>query len=220
MGEHARCDYRLVPRDGGWSLVWPGGTLPFVPPLPGRHNRLNAAQCLAWCLEHRQATGITGEQAAEALAGFHGLLRRFEQVWQGNNRRLVDDYAHHPSEIAAFIQAARELGPTRLTVIHQPHTYSRVRAFCRETAEVLAAADRVVTWPVFAAREKPQDGVDHRSFLPWLADHRDARALDTPEELLALLEDTVPGELVATVGAGDLYRLHPSIISVLERGIG
>jgi UDP-N-acetylmuramate--alanine ligase len=218
VGEHPACDYRLVPKGEGWVLQWQGGSLDFQPPLPGRHNRLNAAQCLAWCLEHTQATGVTGARAAAALAGFHGLLRRFQRVWQGNGRTLVDDYAHHPSEIAAFIQAARELNPGRLTVIHQPHTFSRVRAFCRETAQALAAADRVITWPVFAAREKPQDGVDHRSFLPWLADHPDARALDTPAELLDLLRDTRPGELVATVGAGDLYRLHPAMIAVLERG--
>jgi UDP-N-acetylmuramate--alanine ligase len=217
VGEHRDCDFRLVEHAGGWALDHAGGRLPFTPPLPGRHNRLNAAQCLAWCIVHGGALGLDATRAAAALAGFHGLLRRFERVWEGNGRLLVDDYAHHPSEISAFIQAARELEPSRLTVIHQPHTYSRVRAFCRETAEALAAADRVVTWPVFAAREKAVDGVDHRSFLPWLADHPDARALDTPEELLALLEDSVPGELVATVGAGDLYRLHPAMIAVLER---
>ncbi|MCA9782977.1 MAG: UDP-N-acetylmuramate--L-alanine ligase [Candidatus Cloacimonetes bacterium] len=221
VGEHADCDYRLQSGNGIWSLVRQtaaGGSLEFTPPLPGRHNRLNAAQCLAWIWEHESVLGIPVSRAAEALQGFHGLLRRFQTVWQGNGRLLLDDYAHHPSEIAAFIQAARELAPTRLTVIHQPHTYSRVRAFCRETAEALAGADRVITWPVFAAREAAVDGVTHRSFLPWMESHPDARALDTPDELLQLLENTRPGELVATVGAGDLYRLHRAIISVLERG--
>jgi UDP-N-acetylmuramate--alanine ligase len=184
--------------------------------LPGAHNRLNAATALAWLLCGEWGGSIEPEAAAEALRDFAGLERRFQLVAVSGARRLYDDYAHHPSEIAAFIRGARELGDGPLTVIHQPHTYSRVRAFAAETGEALSAADRVIVWPVFAARETPVDGLSHLDLLPHIRG-AEVHAAASSAELRALLAGRLASdEILATVGAGDLYKQHGLLKELLE----
>lgn len=228
VGEERGCDLRVIPRGGpgnSFDLVSrmapDGGSqglrLPVRLGLPGAHNRLNAATALGWLLFGEWGGHIDPEAAAAALADFAGLQRRFQLVAVSGSRRLYDDYAHHPSEIAAFLKGLREISRGPVTLIHQPHTFSRVRAFAQATGEALSAADRAILWPVFAARELPEDGISHRSILPWLTAPR-SLALDTSTELFAELERSLgPDEIVATVGAGDLYKLHGELAKILSR---
>jgi UDP-N-acetylmuramate--alanine ligase len=228
VGEGRDCDLRVMPRAGQGncfdlvSRLSPTGgpeglRLPVRLGLPGAHNRLNAATALGWLLFGEWGGQIEPAAAAAALADFSGLQRRFQLVAVSGSRRLYDDYAHHPSEIAAFLKGLREISHGPVTVIHQPHTFSRVRAFAQATGEALSLADRAILWPVFAARELPVDGVSHRSILPWLSAKR-SLALDTPAELFAELDGTLaPDEIVATVGAGDLYKLHGELTRILSR---
>jgi UDP-N-acetylmuramate--alanine ligase len=225
VGEDRQADLRVVPRAGGinaFDLLGRGDAglghlrLQADVGLPGAHNRVNAATALAWILAGEWGRTIEGGAAAAALAGFQGLARRFQLIAVSGSRRLYDDYAHHPSEIAAFLQGLREISKGPVTVIHQPHTFSRVRAFAQATGEALSQADRAILWPVFAAREVPEDGISHRSILPWLKAPR-SLAVDSPEELVAELHGRLaPDEIVATVGAGDLYKYHDALRSVLE----
>lgn len=225
VGEERTADLRVVPRGGAGNAFDLLGRLEGQAPLrlsvrlglPGAHNRLNAATALGWLLFGEWGRTINPARAAAALEGFSGLHRRFQLVAVSGRRRLYDDYAHHPSEIAAFIQGLREIGSGPVTVIHQPHTFSRVRAFAQATGEALGAADRAILWPVFAARELPADGISHRSILPWLKAPR-SLAVDSAAELVAELEDRLADdEIVATVGAGDLYKLHGELTRILGR---
>lgn len=225
VGEERQASLRVVPRAGGINAFDLLGRaeeglghlrLRVDLGLPGAHNRVNAATALAWLLVGEWGRSVDMEKAAAALEGFQGLARRFQLIAVSGSRRLYDDYAHHPSEIAAFLQGLREISKGPVTVIHQPHTFSRVRAFAQATGEALSQADRAILWPVFAARELPEDGISHRSILPWLKAPR-SLALDQPEELFAELRHRLaPDEIVATVGAGDLYKLHADLQKVLE----
>ncbi len=206
-GEACRLRHRDTP-DLDWA---------FRPPMAGEHNRLNAALCLAWCAERHEELGLDMAAVVRGLESFPGLRRRLQTLWSNGRRTLIDDYAHHPSELAALIDSVREMGYRRVTVIHQPHTFSRVEAFAEETARALSAADRVFTWPVFPARERPLPGVDHRSFLPWLGNHPCARAVDDWDGLSRALLPLGESEVVVTAGAGDLYHIHQRLADLLAR---
>ena len=137
--------------------------------MPGEHNRLNAACALA-ALE---LAGFDRAPAAEALAGFRGAGRRLEDTGEAGGVRLVDDYAHHPAELAATIAAARELaGDGRLVVLFQPHLYSRTLHLGRELGEALAAADAAVVTEIYAAREEPVAGISGKVIVDRLAEAR------------------------------------------------
>lgn len=184
--------------------------------LPGGHNRLNAATALAWLLCGEWGGTVDPEAAALAIRDFAGLERRFQLLASSGARRLYDDYGHHPSEIAAFLRGARELATGPVTVIHQPHTYSRVKAFAKETGAALSLADRVIVWPVFAAREAQPPGVSHLDILEHVRG-AEIHAASSGEELRAILAGRMASdELVATVGAGDLYKQHALLKDLLE----
>jgi UDP-N-acetylmuramate--alanine ligase len=184
------------------------------PPLellvPGEHNQRNAAAALAAL----QLAGFDGAGAARALATFPGAGRRFETLGRTpGGVRVVDDYAHHPTEVAATIAAARSLAPGRVVAVFQPHLFSRTAHLHREFGAALAAADVVALLDVYPARERAEDfpGVSGllvaeaaadaapgREVL-WLRDHATARRL-LPPRLRA-------GDLVLTMGAGDIDAL-------------
>lgn len=172
--------------------------------LPGRHNRLDAGAALA-ALE---LAGISRDEAAPALARFAGTGRRFE-VHELGELTVVDDYAHHPSEVAATIAAARERFPgRRLRVLFQPHLYSRTRYLARELAAALAEADDVTVTDVYAARERPVPGVTGKLVVDALSD-RGVLAGWTPavEEGAARLRRRArPGDVLLILGAGDVDR--------------
>jgi UDP-N-acetylmuramate--alanine ligase len=172
--------------------------------LPGQHNRLNAGAALA-ALE---LAGVTRDEAAPALARFRGTGRRFE-IEELNGVWLVDDYAHHPTELEVTIAAARERFPgRRLHVLFQPHLYSRTRHLARELARALAAADDVAVTDVYPAREAPLPGVTGKLVVEALSDlGRLAAWTPTVEDGAAYLaRHAQPGDVVMIVGAGDVDR--------------
>jgi UDP-N-acetylmuramate--alanine ligase len=183
--------------------------------VPGAHNARNAAAALSVA----RIVGVDLAAAAGALARFVGAGRRFERLGTSpSEAEVYDDYAHHPSEIAATLAAARTLGPKRLIAAFQPHLYSRTRALRREFGVALAAADIVAVLDVYAARERASDfpgvsglmvaeaTVDAAPGKPtyWLPDQGSAQRV-----LGALL---APGDLVMVMGAGDIDALGRSLV--------
>jgi UDP-N-acetylmuramate--alanine ligase len=186
---------------------------------PGEHNVLNALAALGAC----EAAGVELERAAAALAGFRPAARRFELRGEGDGVRVYDDYAHHATEVEATLRAARTLGPQRLIAVFQPHLYSRTLHTHRELGRALALADVVVVLDVYPARELPEGelaGVSGKLVADAAADSAHGRqvwwlpTLPEAERVLAGLVE--PGDVVLTLGAGDVDSLAGSLV----RGLG
>ncbi len=183
--------------------------------VPGRHNVLNARAALA-ALE---LAGFELEPAAAALATFPGIARRQEHKGSRAGAEIYDDYAHHPTEVAATLEALRELQPRRLIAVFQPHLYSRTKALAGRFGAALAAADEVGVLDVYAAREQPLGelaGVSGLDVARAAADHAGGRPVSwlrdaaTAERVLApRLRD---GDLLVTIGAGDVFQLADELV--------
>jgi UDP-N-acetylmuramate--alanine ligase len=184
--------------------------------LPGEHNRRNAAAAL----EALALTGVEPDDAWPALREFRGAGRRLQEVGVAGDVRVVDDYAHHPAEIEATLAALREQGDGRLLALFQPHLYSRTRHLARETAAALAGADVVAVTEIYAAREQPVDGVSGKLVVDALAEVRPGMPLAwTPrveDGAVFLARRARPGDVVVTVGAGDVDRAAPLVIEELS----
>jgi UDP-N-acetylmuramate--alanine ligase len=195
----------------GWELE----PVDFALAVPGEHNRLNAAAALA-ALE---LAGVSLAEAAPVLARFEGVGRRFTSVGEAGGVRVVDDYAHHPSELAATIAAAREQAE-RVHVLFQPHLPSRTRHLARELGLALAGADTAVVTEIYAAREEIPPGLSGRLVVEALAEARPgmrvgwAPTVEQGAQLAAAFAE--PGDLVVTVGAGDVDRAGPLILEALR----
>lgn len=174
--------------------------------IVGAHNLLNAAGAWAVGLE----LGIDGEVMARALECFSGTGRRFELRGEAGGVCLVDDYAHHPTEVRATILAARAQADT-VRVLFQPHLYSRTRDFAQEFAEALDLADEVIVTGVYGAREEPMDGVDGHLIVERMSGV--ARFIpDRIEAAHALARSAHAGDLLMTIGAGDVNELASLIL--------
>lgn len=169
--------------------------------VPGMHNVMNslAASCSAMLL------GIPAEDIAKGLADFTGAQRRFEYKGTLNGAMIYDDYAHHPSELSALIKAVSTLDYNRVIIAFQPHTYSRTHALFDEFIEVLSKAERLYLAEIYAAREKNSIGISSKD----LADRIDGAifcaTFEELEEKLAAIAS--PGDLIVTVGAGNIYTV-------------
>ncbi|MGH3011711.1 MAG: UDP-N-acetylmuramate--L-alanine ligase [Gaiellaceae bacterium] len=186
--------------------------------VPGEHNRLNAACALAAI----ELAGFDRARAAEALAGFRGAGRRLEERGTAGGVRLLDDYAHHPTELAATIAAARDLaGGGRLVVLFQPHLYSRTLHLGRELGEALAAADAAVVTEIYAAREEPVAGVSAKVIVDRLVQVRPGMAVGWApglQDAAHLAADLArPGGIVLTAGAGNVDEAIPLVLAELGR---
>lgn len=181
--------------------------------VPGAHNGLNAAA--AWTALRR--LGLSAEAAAEGLAAFRGTGRRFEDRGSAGGVRVVDDYAHHPTEIAALLAAARQVTDGRLVVLFQPHLYSRTKAFAPQFAAALAAADEVVVTDVYAAREDPDPAVTGALVTDLMPGHARFVA-DRVAAARVAAGLARPGDLLLTVGAGDVTALAPVVLEALAAG--
>jgi len=207
--------------------------------VPGRHNALNAAAAFSAAVE----LGISPARASGALASYRGAARRLEPKGEAGGVRVLDTYAHHPTELAADLRAAREIARTgdtggkgRVIAVFQPHLYSRTRIFAAEFGAALGLADEVVVLDVYAAREDPEPGVTGRlvadavpggpvvsgpvvsgpvvtgtvRYVP--------RFDDVPKVVAAL---AAPGDLVLTMGAGDITRMGPLVLAeIADRSPG
>ncbi len=184
--------------------------------VPGAHNAINAAGALTACA----LAGAGIDAAAAALADFRGARRRLERLGETAQGAIVyDDYAHHPTEVAATIAAARTLGPRRLVAVFQPHLYSRTRELAGAFGTALGAADAVVVLPVYAARERAEDfpGVDGRVIAAAAADAPQGRPVawlpgfDVAREWLSTTLRA--GDLCLVMGAGDVDSLARSLVA-------
>ncbi len=178
--------------------------------LPGQHNIRNACAAIRVALHF----GLSPERIKESLAGFKGIRRRFEWCLDEEGRVLIDDYAHHPEELRAVIQACRDIYPGRcLTGIFQPHLYSRTRDFMKGFAEVLSGLDRIILVEIYPARELPIPGIDSEALYNAI-EHPD-KWITEKKNLLELL-GRMDLEVVMTLGAGDLDLMTGDIVQLIK----
>jgi UDP-N-acetylmuramate--alanine ligase len=216
-------DIRLLPHGARFRVVAHEQELGTVElQVPGRHNVLNALAAVAVGLEVEVGFG----HIAEGLATFHGVARRFETRGEQCGVRVVDDYAHHPTEILATLAAARGLGGRRL-VLFQPHRYTRTRDLRREFGGAFGDADRVWVLEVYPAGERPIEGVSGRTVVESARDQGAAHvefAPDAAAAVAAISAEARAGDTVLTLGAGDVWRLGDEVLKQLalrqEAGAG
>ncbi|WP_229374649.1 UDP-N-acetylmuramate--L-alanine ligase [Fibrella rubiginis] len=187
-----------------FDLVYPGGTVPDIRlMIPGFHNVENAVAAAAVALK----VGVSAKALRDGLNTYRGVRRRFEYVLDTETMILIDDYAHHPAEVDAFLTSVKALYPNReLTVIFQPHLFSRTRDFAEGFARSLSLADHVVLLPIYPARESPIDGVTSDLILRHVKSI--SKQISTKEAISSVLRDK-KATLVVTVGAGDIDQLVP-----------
>jgi UDP-N-acetylmuramate--alanine ligase len=203
----------LLPLGSSGRAIWHGKVLGKLElNVPGHHNLMNAAAALA--------AGIVLDQAPsemiDGLATFKGAGRRFEIKGTINGIRVIDDYGHHPTEIEVTLTAARRFaGDGRLIVVFQPHRYSRTKAFIENFATALDLADEVIVLEIYAASEKPIAGISseaivekmtHGKFIP--------NFIDAVE---AVVKSAKTGDVIITLGAGDVSSLAPIIVEELKK---
>ena len=182
---------------------------------PGRHNMLNATAVLT--VAHELELDV--DAAAKALSSFEGVRRRFTRVGEVNGITVVDDYGHHPTEIKATLSAAKSLGYSHVDVVFQPHRYSRLQALVNDFADAFADADKLLLIDVFSAGEMPIPGVTSKMLADVVAErHPDMEVVycHSRSELNRELERmTGEGDLLLTMGAGDVTTVGPEFIEYL-----
>jgi UDP-N-acetylmuramate--alanine ligase len=184
--------------------------------IPGRHNVANSLAALAVAAELE----VPFARAAEALASFAGVERRFEHKGTARGIRVVDDYGHHPTEIRATLAAAREQHAGRLVVVFQPHRYTRTRDLFDEFAAAFHDADLLVITEIYAASEPKLPGVEAAALAEAVRQrgHRDVRFVSELDAIApALVPELREGDLVLTLGAGSITRLGPQLLAALEQ---
>ena len=183
-------------------------------PLHGRHNVLNALAAIAVGLELE----LSFPEITAALASFAGVARRFEVRGECDGVTVVDDYAHHPTELSAALAAGRQAFPgRRLVAVFQPPLFSRTREFSAAFGKALLAADVAVVLPVYAAREREIPGISSQLVIDAATRHGHPRVVAAlpPDEALEMLREIVkPGDVILTLGAGDVHRLGESWLGV------
>ena len=176
-----------------------------VLPMPGRHNALNATAAVAVAHE----IGIADDVIRKALAGFGGVKRRFTRVGTWNGALIIDDYGHHPVEIAAVLRAARESAKGKVIAVMQPHRYTRLHDLFEQFSTCFNDADAVIVAPVYPAGEQPVPGIDRDALVQSLRahGHRQAMPLEAPEKLAGMIKELAqPGDYVVCLGAGSITQ--------------
>ncbi len=194
-----------------FDIKTPFGTIEGIKyKIGGRHNIENAVGATAVSM----LNGATADEVRDGLQNFMGVLRRFDIQLQSEKCVFIDDYAHHPGEISAFLAAVRQIYPQKkITGIFQPHLYSRTKDFYKDFAESLSVCDTLILLPIYPARELPIEGVT--SSLIYDNCHAKEKYICEKSELLDLLGKLKP-ELVLTMGAGDIDRLVKPIANFLS----
>ncbi|MDE5707190.1 MAG: UDP-N-acetylmuramate--L-alanine ligase [Alistipes sp.] len=217
------CDFyarNIALLNGGryrFDLVTPSATIEDCTlGIPGWVNIENAVAAVAalWCASGRAGIPFDAARVREALASFEGVKRRFECYLNTPRQVYIDDYAHHPRELAAAITSVKRMFPgRRLTALFQPHLYTRTRDFYREFAEALSHADEVLLLPIYPAREEPIEGIDSQMIgrlltVPWQLCER--------EELAARI-GSMPTDVVVSFGAGNIDACCEALAETLRR---
>ena len=216
-GENPQADVRLVdlaPTGGGskFKVVFRNRKTDatheiadLVLPMPGPHNALNATAAIAVAHE----LGISDSAIRKAIAGFGGVKRRFTKTGEWNGVAIIDDYGHHPVEIAAVLRAARQSSEGRVLAVVQPHRFSRLQSLFEEFCTCFNDADVVVVAEVYPAGEAPIPGIDRDNFVLGLRahGHRDVIPLQKPSDLAGIIKGLAgPGDLVVCLGAGNITQ--------------
>ncbi|HEV2074331.1 MAG TPA: UDP-N-acetylmuramate--L-alanine ligase [Thermomicrobiales bacterium] len=209
FGETGGVDWQLMRSGNGWSLVDPQGephSLKLA--VPGRHNARNAIAALAAL----HVFGFRIDEAAKALGAYTGIGRRFEHKGVVRGADVIDDYAHHPEEISAVLEAARDSYPGRRVIaVHQPHTYSRTYALMKEFAESLEQADVVVLLEIYGVGEVNTHHISSAQLGSLI--RKPVYLVEEPEETARrVLEILEPSDVVMTLGAGTITRVGPLMI--------
>lgn len=217
-GENPQADARLVdltPMGGGskFKVAFRDrktGTVHEIAdlmlPMPGRHNASNATAAIAVARE----LGVSDDAIRKAIATFGGVKRRFTKTGEWNGVTVIDDYGHHPVEIAAVLKAARESSNGKIIAVVQPHRYSRLQSLFEEFCTCFNDADAVVVADVYAAGETPIDGIDRDHFVAGLRahGHREVIPLPAASELAGIVKGLAKsGDLVVCLGAGNITQL-------------
>ena len=203
----------LLPLGSSGRAIWHGKVIGKLElNVPGHHNLMNAAAALA--------TGVVLDQAPnemiDGLATFKGAGRRFEIKGTVNGIRVIDDYGHHPTEIEVTLTAARRFaGDGRLIVIFQPHRYSRTKAFIDNFATTLDLADEVIVLEIYAASEKPIVGISSEAIVEKMSNGKFIP--NFMEAVETVVKSAKPGDVIITLGAGDVSSLAPIIVEELAK---
>ena len=178
--------------------------------LPGKHNVENTTVAIAIALK----LGIDEDKIRQAVANFKGVKRRFEYIVNNDNQIYIDDYAHHPEELRACFDAVRQLYPDKkLTVIFQPHLFTRTRDFADDFAKVLSTADDLLLLEIYPARELPLEGIDSKFLLDKI--NLKNKQICGKDFVVQYVKDTKP-ELILTVGAGDIDTIIEPLKNTLN----
>jgi UDP-N-acetylmuramate--alanine ligase len=214
-------DYRVEILDTGqgcfarFQVTTAAGPLgPFELHVPGRHNVLNATAAVA--IAHQLE--VAAEKIAEGLSHFRGVDRRFQLRGKEHGVTVVDDYGHHPTEIRATLAAARECGYKKIRVVFQPHRYSRTLDLMDRFREAFKDADSVIVLPIYAASEEPIPGVTAERLAGVIEGPAVQYAADFPTAVAAVAAQAEEGDLILTLGAGNVSQLAPQILAALTAG--
>ena len=224
-GESAAADYRVAAvtpagmatefdlTPAGGAARAGTGTVRLRIAVPGRHNALNAAAAYAAAVE----LGFDGKEVAAGLGSYRGARRRMEPKGEADLVRVLDSYAHHPTELAADLSAARDIAAGgRVIVVFQPHLFSRTRIFAGQFGAALGQADEVFVLDVYAAREDPEPGVTGALVADAVPGGRAVFCRDRGAVPAAVADVAKPGDVVLTMGAGDVTMLGPLIVDALR----
>ncbi|HWE86863.1 MAG TPA: UDP-N-acetylmuramate--L-alanine ligase [Terracidiphilus sp.] len=218
-GTAREADYCLQPltaEEGSYSrfhVVTASGPLgPFELHVPGRHNVLNATAAVA--IAHQ--LGVPPDRIAHGLKTFRGVDRRFQLRGTARGIAVVDDYGHHPTEIRATLAAARECGYKRIHVVFQPHRYTRTADLMDRFAGAFTDADSVFVLPIYAASEKPIPGVTAERLVECIEGPRVQFVADFPSAIDAATTAAAEGDLILTLGAGNVSQLAPQLLEALK----
>jgi UDP-N-acetylmuramate--alanine ligase len=224
-GSHARGLAGLEPHARGLVALEPHARFevnarglvlgPFELHVPGRHNVLNATAAVAIGVQ----LGLTPEKIAAGLATFRGVDRRFQVRGVERGVTVIDDYGHHPTEIRATLQAARECGYGRVLVLFQPHRFTRTRDLMEDFAGAFGDADAVQVLDIYAASEQPIEGVSGETLAAAIQAKNGGRvmyAASMAEAVERLVEDARPGEMILTLGAGSVSQAGPMLLDALR----
>ena len=183
--------------------------------IPGRHNILNSLPVIGFCLE----LGLSFETITESLKNFHGAGRRFEIKGECEGVTVIDDYGHHPNEIKATLEAATSLGAKRVVVVFQPHRYSRTLFLSQEFGRCFDNCDKLFITDIYAASEKPIPGVTSKVILDHMpvSNRRKVKMVKNVDDVKYMLLNYVePGDVVFTIGAGNITRLGNEILESMR----
>lgn len=218
FGESAASDIRVSGIEENakvrFSLTHLGETLTASLSIAGRHNALNAAGAVATLI----GLGFGFKESLSEVANFGGTERRFELHGEQRGVKVYDDFAHHPTEVAAALNGARAVvGSGKIVTVFQPHLYSRTRLFAKEFAQALEASDEVVLLDIYAAREDPEPGVTGELILNESMRKDKIHYVPNWSEASAVAAKLAnAGDFIVTMGCGDVYKMVPEIIEALE----